>query len=57
MGSSAARNTSAGCSARRPLPWAICSRQLKPAATMTVSGPAARTAGSNRRSAICIDSA
>ena len=35
---------------RRGVPWAICVRQLKPSATIAVSGAASRTAGSSTRS-------
>ena len=48
------RGTPSGCSAARPLPSAICLRQLVPAATMVAWG-AARTAGSNASSAILIE--
>ncbi len=47
---SARRNTIAGCSARRWAPSAICVRQLVPAATITASGAAARTAGKSANS-------
>ena len=36
------RRTSARCSARRSVVWAICSRQLKPSATISVSAGARR---------------
>src|SRR5262249_46577267 len=41
----AIRNTSARWSARRSVDWAICSRQLKPSATIRVPCGAVRTAG------------
>src|SRR5688500_19375792 len=43
-------NTSARWTARLSLFWAICSRQLNPSVTITVPGPAARTARSSTRS-------
>ena len=54
---SARRRTSAGCSAPRPVPSAIWVRQLVPAATITVPGAAARTAGSTASSPMRIDTA
>src|SRR5919108_6460505 len=46
---SASWSTSAVWSARRPVPSAICVRQEKPSATISVSSGAARTAGGRTR--------
>jgi hypothetical protein len=53
---SRAARYSAGCSARRPVPSAICSRQDVPGATTVASG-AARTAPNRRRSPMRIETA
>ena len=51
-----AASASAGWSAARPVVWAICARQLVPAAT-TVAPGALRTAGARRSSPIATDTA
>src|SRR5439155_642066 len=47
--------TSAKWRARRGVAWAICSRQLKPSATINVDSAAERTAGSRTRSPTAIE--
>jgi hypothetical protein len=54
-GGSASASASARCSARRPVPWAICWRHDVPDATSSVSAGAARTALNSTRSPIAIE--
>ena len=53
---SASARIEATCTAVRPLPSAICARQLVPSATMRVSGAAFRTVGSKEISPIASES-
>ncbi len=52
---SAICRTSARCKARRGVPWAICSRQLKPSAMISQSAGARRTAGKSSSSPMAMD--